>query len=415
MTSLEEKAKEVLLRNYEATGRRYICPSWPHYRPQFFWDSCFHAIACAHLGITDLAKNEIERLLSFQDSRGFTPSFIYASNFRWYVPRDWKDLERFFWKGWLSRVPPTVGVPVLAQAVRAIGDPQFFIRHADKIIAFYKYFSEYRDPDGDGLISIITPREGGRDSSPEYDFSSIFKGPWFLDTIADISALFWLELSYKLIGWEEKKIFATRIFDVQDLLVQCVYIDGLYDLVWMMENYLPARGEEITYFKQIIRRAEQAVLKKCWNEGDKAFYSLRNGDRQLRDLTVASLFPLLINNLPQKQKGAIIEALVDKAKFNTPYPVPSVSCSHPDFNPKRRWPLWRGPTWMNTNWFLIRGLMRNGERVLAERIAKTSIEMVEKSGFREFYNPLTGKGLRTKNFGWSTLAVTFEKLVGLER
>lgn len=416
MASLEEKAKEVLLRNYAATGQRYICPSWPHYRAQFFWDSCFQAITSAHLGMLDLARNEIERLLSFQDSRGFIPFFIYESDFRWYVVRDWKNWERFLWKGLLPRVPPIAGVPVIAQAVRAIGDSQFFLRYADKIIAFYKYFSKYRDPDHDGLISIITPREGGRDSGPEYDFFHIaaVKMPWFLDTTIDILSLLRLEARYKLMGWDEKRIFASHIFDVQDLLVQCAYIDGLYDLVWMMEGW-DGSCKRYPDIKAAIGIAEQAVLKRCWNKKDKAFYSLRDGKEQLRDLTVASLFPLLINNLPKHHTNAIVEALLDKSKFNVPYPIPCVSRSHPDFNPKRHWPLWRGPTWINTNWFLIRGLLRNGEVELAKQIAKSSIEMVVKSGFREFYNPLTGEGLRTKNFGWSTLAITFEKLVGLEK
>jgi hypothetical protein len=30
-------------------------------------------------------------------------------------------------------------------------------------------------------------------------------------------------------------------------------------------------------------------------------------------------------------------------------------------------------------------------------------EMIEKSGFREYYHPETGEGYRRENFGWSTL------------
>jgi hypothetical protein len=31
------------------------------------------------------------------------------------------------------------------------------------------------------------------------------------------------------------------------------------------------------------------------------------------------------------------------------------------------------------------------------------VEMIEKWGFREYYNPETGQGYRRENFGWSTL------------
>ena len=413
MTALEEKAKQVLLRNYEATGRRYICPSWPHYPNQWFWDSCFHAIACSYLGLYDLAKNEIVRLLGFQDTRGCIPSYIYADTFCLLNWRDWFAWERFMFKGWLPPAVSTVGIPVLAQAVRAIQDPQFFQKYEKQIVAFYAYFPAYRDPDRDGLISIITPREGGRDSSPEYDFFRMGRLPKifsFLDAPLDFAFLAFMEARYKMMGWDERKILASNIFNVQDLAVQCMYIDGLYDLAWMLENW---GGGDKGYpdIETAMISAEHAVLAKCWNGQDRAFYSLRNGNTQLTDITIASLFPLLIKKLPQNQKAAILELLADESKFKTPYPVPSVSVSHPAFHPSRTVPLWRGPSWINPNWFLIRGLMRHGAADIARHIVETSIEMVEKNGFREFYQPFTGEGLRVHNFGWSTLVVTFKKLL----
>jgi len=173
----------------------------------------------------------------------------------------------------------------------------------------------------------------------------------------------------------------------------------------MLESYCP--GKDYSDIKKIIKGAERAVIEKCWNEEDKAFYSLRNGKEQLKHLTIASLFPILIRDLPRDMTKAIVEALQDKEKFYTPYPVPTVSVSHPKFDAQSTWPIWRGPTWINTNWFLIRGLLRNAHPDLARYIATRSIEMVTKNGFYEFYQPFSGKGLRVKNFGWSTLVVTF--------
>lgn len=419
MPTLEERAKSVLLANYEATGRKYICPSWPHYPHQWVWDSCFHAIVCSYLGLLDLARNEIERLFQFQDEKGFIPHLVYLQKFDWRRIADWKDWERFFYKGWLPPHTSLVGVPVLAQAVRAIGDAQFFSKHVDQIIKFYGYFDQCRDLDRDGLISIINPRESGRDSSPEFDFFRViqpYKSFEFLNAAVEIASLALLEIRAKMKKWDEQKIFESKLFDVQDLATQCIFLDGMYDLLWMIENYLPAdlffqRQTEVRYFEQIIRSGEQAILDKCWNEEDRTFYSTRNGSIQLRDLTVASLFPLLMKNLPDRYKDEIILALRDEKKFNTPYPIPSVGVDHPKFNIMRTWPLWRGPTWINTNWFIIRGLLQYGELELARNIARKSVAMVEKGGFREFYNPYTGDGMRVKNFGWSTLAVTFPSLL----
>lgn len=419
MTSLEKKAEELLLRNYEATGRRYICPSWPHYPWQWGWDSCFHAIVCAHLGMLDLAKNEVVRLLNTQVKEGtrygFIPHQIYWRNVRAWHRRGYLDIERFFYKGWLPYTSPLVSEPVLAQAVRAIGDKEFFLKHADRIIAFYKYFQNLRDPDSDGLISIITPRESGRDSSPEFDFFRLgnfraAKNFKFLDVAVDVISLFWIEIRYKLMGWDEKKILESKIFDVQDLVEQCIYIDGLYDLAWMMEEWdgSYARYPEI---KNIIAKSENAVLEKCWNDADKTFYSLKNGSQQLQELTIASLFPILIKDLPVDYVTEIVAALEDPKKFNTPYPVPTVAVSNSQFDASSTLPIWRGPTWINTNWFLIRGLLRNNAAGSARHIADKTIEMIEKNGFREFYQPFTGMGMSVENFGWSTLAVTFPELV----
>ncbi len=417
MLELERQAKELLIRNYEATGGKYICPSWPYYPYQWFWDSCFHAIACSHLDMHDLAKNEITALLSFQDERGCIPFRVYHEKFQWFNWRDWKDWERFAARGWLPSGLGSAGVPLLAQAVRAIGDRQFFLDHAAQIIKFYEYFTNVLDPDHDGLISLTNPRQGGRDSSPEYDFSRLIKRPSgplkFFEPGIDIFSFGLLQFRCKALGWDERKIIARNIFNVQDLVFQCVYIDGLYDLAWMLLSW-GGGCKRYPDLEAATLRAESGVLEKCWNEEHRTFYSLRNGNSVLQHETIGSLFPLLIKTLPPHQKQALCEALYDESKFNVPYPVPSVSVSHPAFHPSRTFLIWRGSTSINMNWFLIRGLMRHGEKDLAERICARSIEMVEKWGFREFYNPYTGEGFRVRNFGWSTLVVTLLSLLTAE-
>ena len=416
---LEEKAKKLLRENFEATGQRYICPSWPYHPWQWGWDSCFHAIACAHLGMSDLAKNEITKLFSVQiregPRKGFIPHQIYWPNVTSWTKRGFQDIERFLYKGWMPRTSPLVTQPVLAQAVRSINDADFFHECADQLIDFYKYFQNLRDPDQDGLISIITPRESGRDSSPEFDFFRFggYRAPRhlkFLDIANDIISVLWIEARYKTMGWDEKRILESHIFDVQDLVVQCIYIDGMYDLLWMMQEW-DGSCDRYPDIESVIARAENAVLEKCWNSEDKTFYSLRNGGQQLQDLTIASLFPILIKDLPDDRVVEIVRALKDPKKFNTPYPVPTVAVSNSEFDGTSTLLIWRGPTWINTNWFLIRGLLRNGAADSAEHIAHKSVEMIERNGFREFYQPFTGRGMHVENFGWSTLAITFSKLI----
>ena len=65
--------------------------------------------------------------------------------------------------------------------------------------------------------------------------------------------------------------------------------------------------------------------------------------------------------------------------------------------------LWRGPTWLATNWFVIKGLQKHGYKKLAKEAVDKMTEMIDREGFREYYNPETGEGYRRQNFGWSTL------------
>jgi Mannosylglycerate hydrolase MGH1-like glycoside hydrolase domain len=66
---------------------------------------------------------------------------------------------------------------------------------------------------------------------------------------------------------------------------------------------------------------------------------------------------------------------------------------------------WRGPSWVNTAWLLVPPLRELGYTAAAERIVASLGSAVAREGFREYYNPLTGKGLGARDFGWSTLLV----------
>ena len=41
----------------------------------------------------------------------------------------------------------------------------------------------------------------------------------------------------------------------------------------------------------------------------------------------------------------------------------------------------------------------------AQHAKERTLEMVDREGFWEYYNPFTGKGLGTFNFGWSSLVI----------
>ena len=67
--------------------------------------------------------------------------------------------------------------------------------------------------------------------------------------------------------------------------------------------------------------------------------------------------------------------------------------------------VWRGPSWMNTNWYLARGLRRHGRAEIARHVEDRSGALVERDGFREYYNPTTGEGNGARDFSWTGVVV----------
>jgi hypothetical protein len=67
--------------------------------------------------------------------------------------------------------------------------------------------------------------------------------------------------------------------------------------------------------------------------------------------------------------------------------------------------VFRGTSWINVNWYLARGLRRHGYTALAERIEDGSLALIERSAFREYYNPHTGAGYGAEDFSWSALVL----------
>ncbi|HYW88872.1 MAG TPA: hypothetical protein VFB50_13945 [Chloroflexota bacterium] len=84
--------------------------------------------------------------------------------------------------------------------------------------------------------------------------------------------------------------------------------------------------------------------------------------------------------------------------------MPSVAACEPSFDPEHRTAVtWRGPTWMNSNYYLYWGLRSHGYRDVASELAKRSVQMIGQGGMREFFHPLSGTGQGAVDFSWTAL------------
>jgi glycogen debranching enzyme len=70
---------------------------------------------------------------------------------------------------------------------------------------------------------------------------------------------------------------------------------------------------------------------------------------------------------------------------------------------------WRGPVWLVCNYMIADGLRAAGEGDLADRLVADSLELIERSGFAEYYDPSDGAPLGGGRFSW-TAAIVLEFL-----
>jgi hypothetical protein len=379
----------------------FTCPAVGLYPHQWFWDSCFHAIVLSRFDVPR-AEAELETVLAGQQPDGFIPHVTYWAGRE---PPTRNDAYRVASRSeWSS---DSMGPPILAEAVglvAACGRGAAWLRDVlPRVRRYYDWCDRVRDPDRDGLIAVLEPHETGTDQSPQFDHSLGVSG----DDPAPYEAA-WRRLieAQAQAGWNAEAIFQADRFVVEDVLVNVVYAENQRVL-----GDLLAQTHDTAGAAELGARAaqtEMALVERCWDPVQGDFRSLAGSDEErLPGATVSGLMPLLLPGLPAAIAGRLAKRIADPREFATRFPVPSVSRLNPAYRtaPGGGSLLWRGPTWINANWYLARGLRRHGREELARAIEDASLELVERSGFREHYNPETGEGYGAKGFAWSGLVL----------
>lgn len=409
--SIKKEAIKLMLNNFKETGYQYICPS-PTYHFQFRWDSAKHAIICKALGLDALAKNEINKLLNAMHKNGFIPNIIYHKPIKYEIKlkRTRARLsilfERYLFKN--KKESNYTQPPLEALAVKEINDEKFTKRVINKIIKAYLYFYKYRDFDKDFLVEIYHPHETGRDADPLFDSLMRFKGlnRYYLIHLLDV---YLLNFKYKRLNWDYNKIARNTNFFVEDVMFNVFYVVGIYSIARLLKKL----RKNYKKYHKIAENAENAIYQLMWDKKDGLFYALDRYNKKIKIKSVSCLFPLLLPNISKDKVDALIKTI--KKYFLTPYPLSSIAKTEKEFRPGWNffYSIWRGPVWVDMNYFIIKGLefqyrrFKNKKiKLLSEYLAKKTKEMIRKNNpnyFRECYDAFNGKGLRMKNFGWSCL------------
>jgi hypothetical protein len=376
--SATEIAARVLRQNWlegERDGTRfaYTQPRPGRYPWQWYWDSCFAAIAWRRFEPAR-ARAELESLMAAQREDGFIGHTIF-----WDRPVSLGRLPFYNVASRSSFHTETIQPPLLAWAWSiAVEDPTT----EPRIVAQADWLARHRDLEGDGLLWIVQPDESGLDASPK------FEPVWGRRANGRIGFPLLVRHNRKL-GFD-----ARRIRD-RGGPVLC---ETVVNTLWSLS--LQALGRP---------SATPALVDRLWDERRGLFLDeAQPGGARPGVLTWAALAPLALPDLPEQIGRRLVEEhLLNDHEFLTPVAPPSVAVCEPSYAPDgghgpiRRY--WRGPTWINAAWLLWIGLLRLGYRQEAERMANGLIGTVEREGLREYYDPRRGKGLGAKDFAWSAL------------
>lgn len=379
-SAIRAEAERVLRQNWREGERHgvpyaYTEPSPGRYPWQWYWDSCFTAIARRRFD-RERARAELESLLAVQREDGFIGHTVF-----WRKPVGYPRRAFYNVDSHSSLQTATIQPPMLAWAWSiAVGDPAA----EPRIAAQADWLERERDLDGDGLLWIIQPDESGLDASPKFDpvWGRLANGRVGFPLLVRRN---------RNLGWDARRIRERE---------GPVLCETLVNTLWSLS--LRALGRpSIT----------PMMVARLWDEERGLFLDrVQPGAARPSPLTWAALAPLALPDLPEEIGRRMVEEhLLDPAEFLTPVAPPSVAVSEPSYEPGGgRGPIrryWRGPTWVNSAWLIWLGLRRLGYEREAGRLVDGLRAAVAREGLREYYDPRTGAGLGARDFAWSALVV----------
>jgi hypothetical protein len=421
---LVARARAVLDGNWRGS---LTVPSRSLYPHQWSWDAAFIAIGRSWVE-QDRAQRELESMFEAQWSTGMLPHIKFDPQ----VPDDAYFPGAGFWQSERSpaapRGVPTSGItqpPLHARAAlevwRHAGDRAeglaFLRRLYPKLAAQHAYLARWRDQDGDGLAVIVHPWESGQDNSPlwDADLDHLEIPPGALPhyqrydvhhadaadrpTDAAYDRFVYLAMTYREQGYDDQALAEQRLFAVEPTVFNAIYMWSELALAEIARLLGAQEGPHLAAASRI----RTGILRRLWDPEQRRFlaYDVRTR-RRIHRASVDAAMPLLDPALPEPMVAAIVEDL-RSPHFYPPdvvqhFLIPSYDLRGRGFDRRR---YWRGPVWINTDWLVWRGLRQHGETELAGEVEGSMIGLVERSGFREYYDPFGGQGYGTDEFSWT--------------
>lgn len=337
-----------------------MTPSKIDYVGLWLWDSAIHALAYRHVD-PELARNQVRAMLACQLPDGMLPDAIYDEGVV-------SEIEHPF------RAEVTKP-PILAWAALKLHetdpDLDFLQEIYVPLVRWNAWWFSMNDDDVDGLAQYNHPYSSGLDDNPLWDYGMPVESP-----------------------------------DLNTYL--CVQMGSLA----VMAESLGMDAEGAMWRRRaaaIVRR----MIEDMWDEEAGLFWALHD-EQPIPVVTPFNLYPLWTGQLPDVIRDRLIAHLTAPDEFWGERVIPSVARNDPHFDPET---MWRGPVWVNINYFFIEALRQVGEHGLACTLQEKTLELVMRQpSIYEYYDAETGDPPATAAdiFGW-TAAVFIDLAIRASR
>jgi putative isomerase len=374
---LADKCIVTLVHNWRAAAGELrhdgLFPSYAYkgFNGFWAWDSWKHAAALV-LFAPELAKDQVRAMFDHQDPHGMVADCVFRDT----------AIERHNWR---NTKPPLAAWAVHRIASKT-GDTAFVREMFPALVRYHAWWYADRDHNRNGLCEygstdgtrIAAAWESGMDNAVRFDAARIVRNStraWSLDhESVDLNAFLCAEKRYlaelaAMIGDQTAHAeFRAQTVHLRTLVQRTFYDDSL--------GYFFDRSFSNGAFVRVIG-------PEGWS-------------------------PLWAGTATSEQAYAVVRMIMSPDHFNTPVPFPTLSATHPRFDPTDGY--WRGPVWLDQAWMAIEGMVRYGykqeARILKDRLEQRASGLLERGiPIHENYHPHSGLGLNAPHFSWSAASL----------
>lgn len=350
---LVARAQATLLGN-EVSGKAWdpylgIMPSLGTYRGIWNWDAAFHAMAVSHWD-GELAHQQVEILFSKQLPDGSLPDVIYEDG------RMVTTITKPPVMAWAvavvdHRAPDDRWIAAMYPRLQRLGD-YWYLQHGGKADGLFYY-------SGSDIGA-----ESGWDDSIRFDN-----------------------------GYREAKTDDHRLFAID---LNCYMVSHYRAMAYLAQRL--KKPEDAAHWQQMATELAARINDRLWDE-QIGFYVDRDRvtGKPGPALSPAGFMPLFVRIASPERAARMAKLAASTEKF---FPgMPTAAYDTPAY---KSGAYWRGPAWLNTSFFALKGLQQYGHTGPAAAMRETLLGWVARDpSLREYYDSKSGAGAGAKAFGWS--------------